>query len=195
MSHLSTGTPRIQEQSVDSQVVACNNCKRWGVDVSLFDFATIKNHNCKKKKFYYIETDNDDSENVQLCRCCAQYLMTRSSTAPKYKYYWPSMIFGFLFDDSYLEEVVQMTFIEKWRLIPVQWRHWWASHFQQELSLHREEECRSLFHDVTKELVALNEAIAELKWVNLPKAMDRHMAYPEVCNINCQQILFLLLHQ
>ena len=110
------------------------------------------------------------------------------------------MILGFLIDDIHVQGVIQLTFIEKWRLIPVQWRQWWLTHFQQELSLHGDEEQDCLFHDVTEESIALNEAIAELKWVNLAKAMDRHMAYPEVRNSKWLQVfvcitLMILIHK
>lgn len=152
----------------------CHNCKRIGVETYSYPCELVRRKN--RKKFYNVDMDgvSGSRDKVTLCVNCSKYLFNSKNV---YKEYWPSMVFSFL-EGEPLDGTVGRPFNERWQVIPRKWRIWWKQWFSAKLLAYDSLQCS--FVDVTEEAERLNEAIAKLEWVELAKAMDKHMAYPEV---------------
>lgn len=88
-----------------------------------------------------------------------------------------------------------VSFEAKWNLLPASWKRWWHDEFLDRIPRYEDE---ALFNDVTKELAEVEEAIANLEWMDLALCMDKHFAYPEVrillfCNHHSWTLLKILL--
>lgn len=151
--------------------VYCENCMRRCVRTEVFQRGNLKT----RKKFSHIRSSGPRL--VRLCKCCSEFLTNERNES---RNYWPSMIYEFLSMRVDLDEnMVTLSFRDKWRLIPCSWRSWWEGVFTTELaSINGSIE--PAFRDVTTEKRILEEAIEKLTWVDLAKAIDRHLAFPEV---------------
>jgi len=152
-------------------VAFCENCKRTFVPVSFYRRSDLKT----RKKLCNIPAGHGSS-NVRLCECCYAFLTTSQNRS---RDYWPTMIFLFLSLQD-VPAMVNLSFREKWKMIPVVWRQWWEVTFSEEIAALNDDDMESAFIDVTEQKVHLEEVIGELKWRTLGLAMDRHFAYPEV---------------
>jgi len=109
---------------------------------------------------------------VRLCGSCERYLLEKSNDPCDY---WAAMIYEFLTHGN-SPGVVEVSFQERWKILPQTWRGWWEDEFEDAMI----DECEPVFVDVTKELKEVENAISQLRWRNLAATMDKHFAYPEV---------------
>lgn len=151
----------------------CANCKRSGTDI------VLTYHDCrvvrrKHAKLYFAVVSR--SASIGLCKECDCYLMKRGKNEAVH--YWPAMIYVFLTHDT-ASKGREIAFETKWNLLPTTWRRWWSDEFSDRMLDHESE---PLFADKTEELQNVEEAISNLKWMDLALCMDKHFAYPEVRN-------------
>ena len=155
--------------TIDSQ---CANCRRQGDTLltRVFDRCLLRG---KQSRVYYcIGKLGKNCKRVRLCGLCDHYLLEKSNDPCDY---WPAMVFKFL---SHVNSagVAEVSFQEKWKVVPETWRHWWSFEFRDIMV----DSIDSVFVDLTKELEETEKAITRLLWRQLAETMDKHFAYPEV---------------
>lgn len=168
-------------------MICCDNCFREGVPTHV----VTSLHLCRKSQMKYNNMIYVRNSSFHLCLCCDAYIVEEGKAEKKPQYYWPAMIARYLFlenqDDSY---ILHQSMKEKWSLIPTEWRLWWITKVQTidpDLTLEYPEPKFVLATDQYNELM---EAIGELKWLSLSKAIDKHLSHPSVrCPFGCSEFL------
>lgn len=167
----------------------CDNCHRLGVVVSAVQWDSVR-RKCRMK-FYNIIRQGRHLE-VKLCHHCRSYLFSGTRASKAQQYYWPAMIWKFLTHSRIHEATVVLSPLEKWRLLPIEWRQWWIDAFQLEFPTVRNALCHedASFTLVTDDLNEVNEAIRTLRWKDLGEMIDKFLGFPTVrCPWGCAEFL------
>ena len=150
----------------------CENCMRRGPDINIgsVSYAAVRRKN--QVKYYNIKERRHEA--VMICSHCNRYLFEVKKRPGDY---WPALVYCFLTCKSG-PDILDVPFRDRWKLLPREWRIWWEYEFIDIIG----EETECLFRDVTKQLARAEVVLEELKWKDLSKFMDEHLAYPEVRN-------------
>ena len=93
---------------------------------------------------------------------------------------------------KYDETIFQLDALQKWSYIPTEWRPFWVDKMKEidaSISLTNP---KPRFFVRTAEHEELNDAIHNLEWISLSKAIDKHLQYPSVrCPFGCSEFLHL----
>ena len=165
----------------------CQNCYRTGISISSIQWNELS----RKKRKKYFSIRGCIVIEINLCDLCLQYLLGRSKS-PQCAHYWPSMIWKFLTHKALHVSCIEIDVKNRWKLIPEQWRPWWIYKLKQidnDLTITYPE---ASFHLGTRDFNILMQAIHDLEWKSLAKAMDAYLSYPSVrCPFGCSEFLHL----
>lgn len=165
----------------------CCNCRRHQVPLFVHSSDILKRK--RGKKYCQLPVIDGPATVISLCANCERYLLSTGKPHPKE--YWPSMVWAFLSHGSKFDCLQSTSLSDRWSLIPAKWREWWLSSaivlHESPISMHNPP---PLFSDMTLEANAFQQTILELRWMELAKQMDSHLAYPEVrCPWGCSEFL------
>lgn len=165
----------------------CANCRRQGVLLFIHSKNVLRRK--QGKRYFHVAMDDSSLTMVSLCSECESYLL--SPGKPYARDYWPAMVWAFLSYEMVDDFLLAPCLGNRWAIIPMTWREWWLSSVSMldggPISLQNPS---PLFCDKTLETNTFQSAISSLKWMELAKEMDKHLAYPEVrCPWGCSEFL------
>ena len=145
----------------------------------------------RRKFCLFKKEDVEDDDTVVLCRECYFAVVVDNATSSHLssQYCWPAFVWSYMCNS----EARLFYGNTLWRLIPVAWREWWLASVQNEFPEMFDvtiDSPKPFFVEISKRKEELDQALQELKWVQLGKAVDAHASLPLVkCPWGCSEFI------